>query len=56
LTLHVCAALLALCLGPFALFRTRRDRWHKIAGYVWVLAMIVAAVSSLALTATLVPA
>lgn len=44
--LHVGAAATALVLGPFALYRARRDRLHKIQGYVWVLAMGVVAVSS----------
>lgn len=36
---HVACALPAIVLGPIALFRSRRDIWHKIAGRVWVTAM-----------------
>ena len=48
--LHAIAALVALLLGPVALYRTRRDRLHKITGYVWMLAMLVTALSSFAIT------
>ncbi|WP_334193448.1 DUF2306 domain-containing protein [Pararhodobacter sp.] len=44
--LHVAAALLALLLGPVALFRRRRDRLHKALGYLWIAAMASAALSS----------
>ena len=37
--LHVIAATLALFLGPIALWRRRRDRLHKVVGYIWVVAM-----------------
>lgn len=43
--LHVCAALLAIAIGPFAILRPRRDRLHKGLGYVWVLAMLTVALS-----------
>ena len=43
---HVAAALLALVLGPVALLRRSRDRWHRLAGRVWVAAMAVTAASS----------
>lgn len=43
---HIVAAFLALILGPFALYRRRRDRTHKVIGYVWVTAMSVLAVGS----------
>ena len=43
---HIVAAVLALILGPFALYRQRRDRTHKVIGYVWVTAMSVLAVGS----------
>jgi uncharacterized membrane protein len=43
---HVACALVALALGPIALLRRRRDRWHRIVGMVWILAMGGAAVSS----------
>lgn len=45
--LHAASASLAIILGPFAVLRQRRDRMHKIIGYVWVLAMLVVAVSAL---------
>lgn len=45
--LHVAAALPALVLGPFALFRNRRDRWHRRLGYAWVISMLALAVSGL---------
>jgi uncharacterized membrane protein len=48
--LHAIAALLALGLGPFALYRTRRNRMHKIIGYIWMTAMLVTALSSFAIT------
>ena len=44
--LHICAALLAVILGPLALWRRSRDRWHKRLGYAWVVAMLVTALSS----------
>lgn len=44
--LHAATALLAILLGPFALYRRQRDRTHKITGYIWVLAMATAAFSS----------
>lgn len=33
---HVVCALLALVLGPLALMRRSRDRWHRLLGRVWV--------------------
>ena len=45
--LHVWFAALALCVGPFALFRARRDRFHKGLGYVWVLAIMALALTGL---------
>ena len=44
--IHAYGALVALLLGPVALFRSRRDRLHKAVGYVWVLAMATAIASS----------
>jgi uncharacterized membrane protein len=43
---HAMAALEALLLGPFVLYRRRRDRLHKVIGYVWVTSMALAALSS----------
>lgn len=45
--IHAACALLAIVLGPFAILRKRRDRAHKIAGYVWVLAMLTVATTAL---------
>ena len=44
--IHICAALIALFVGPFAIWRRSRDRLHKVLGYVWVSAMAGAALSS----------
>ena len=38
--IHASSALLALALGPVAIFRRRRDQLHKALGYIWVLAMV----------------
>ncbi len=43
---HALAATLALILGPVAVLRRSRDRWHKVLGYLWVLAMLAASISS----------
>jgi uncharacterized membrane protein len=32
ITLHVVAAILAVLLGPMALYRRSRDIWHRVAG------------------------
>jgi uncharacterized membrane protein len=55
LALHLWAALLAVLLGPVALYRRRRDRRHKVAGYAWVVAMALVALSSFSLTAGILP-
>lgn len=44
--IHVGFAILAIVLGPIALFRKRRDIWHKVIGRMWVLAMFCLAASS----------
>lgn len=44
---HVLSALTGVVLGPFAILRTRRDRLHKVVGYIWVLAMLSVGVSAL---------
>lgn len=46
LQIHIVTAVVALLLGPFVLWRKRRDRFHKLGGYVWVLAMGVTSVVS----------
>lgn len=43
---HVIAACLSVVLGPFVILRHRRDRLHKIGGYIWCVAMFTVAVSS----------
>ncbi|MFA8385900.1 MAG: DUF2306 domain-containing protein [Pelagibaca sp.] len=43
---HIIAAVLALILGPVAVYRRRRDRTHKVVGYLWVCAMTVLALGS----------
>ena len=48
---HAMFAIVALCVGPVAIHRRRRDRIHKVAGYVWVVAMF-----SVATTALFIPA
>lgn len=40
---HTIAALVALIVGPVALYRARRDRWHRRLGYVWVSMMAITA-------------
>jgi uncharacterized membrane protein len=45
--LHVAFALVALPVGPFALFRRRRDALHKALGYLWAAAMVGLALSGL---------
>ncbi len=44
--IHAASAFLAIVLGPLALLRKRRDRLHKLAGYTWVIAMAITALSS----------
>ena len=53
--IHAGFALTALLLGPVTLWRRRRDRVHKVLGYVWVLALGVAAVVSFAITSPFSP-
>lgn len=47
---HIVAALLALLLGPVALYRVRRDGLHKAIGYAWITLMAVVALSSFLIT------
>ena len=44
--LHVVAAIGAIVLLPWTLFRRSRDRVHRFSGYVWVTFMATAALSS----------
>lgn len=43
---HAACAMIAVTLGPVALYRKRRDMTHKVTGYIWVMAMFSVAVSS----------
>ncbi|WP_425098943.1 DUF2306 domain-containing protein [Tropicibacter sp. S64] len=47
--IHALAAVVALTVGPVALYRRRRDRLHRTLGYIWVLAMAILALSSFAI-------
>ena len=49
IALHSLAALTAFAAGPVAILRHRRDLWHRIAGYVWAVAMLLTAVTGLAI-------
>jgi len=55
LHLHLWAALCAVALGPAALYRRRRDRWHKGAGYAWITAMALLAGGSFWIEAQVLP-
>ena len=44
--IHAPAALIALMLGPIALYRRKRDRAQKVVGYVWMVAMLTTAITS----------
>ncbi|WGI20534.1 DUF2306 domain-containing protein [Amylibacter sp. IMCC11727] len=44
--IHVLTALAAAILGPIALLRKRKDRIHKVTGYVWVTVMAITALTS----------
>lgn len=45
--LHATSAAFAVLVGPFAILRQRRDRLHKLLGYLWVLAMACVSVTGL---------
>lgn len=48
--IHLLSALAALAVGPVALWWTRKgSRSHRIAGRVWVVLMVVTAISALCL-------
>ncbi|MEO1778812.1 MAG: DUF2306 domain-containing protein [Pseudomonadota bacterium] len=53
--IHVALALMALMLGPVVLWRNRRDRVHRVLGYVWVCALTGAALVSFAITSPFTP-
>lgn len=44
--IHVAGALIALLIGPFALWRKRRDLWHRMIGYTYLTAFLTAALAS----------
>lgn len=45
--LHTAAALVAFAVGPVSILRRKRDWLHRQAGYLWVSAMAVCAVTAL---------
>ena len=47
---HIALAIVALGLGPVALYRKRRDCVHKMFGYAWVVCMAGVALSSFTIT------
>lgn len=47
ITIHLCAALGGLALGPVALQARKGSRLHRGAGYAWITLMLAAAISSL---------
>ncbi|WP_341862331.1 DUF2306 domain-containing protein [Gymnodinialimonas sp. 57CJ19] len=46
LQIHVTCALVSVILGAFVVLRRKRDRLHKITGYIWTVAMAAVALSS----------
>lgn len=46
LQIHVSCALVSIILGAFVVLRRKRDRLHKITGYIWAVAMAAVALSS----------
>ncbi|AKS46723.1 Uncharacterized membrane protein [Octadecabacter temperatus] len=44
--IHAASAMFAIVLGPFPLYRKRGDMVHKVVGYLWVVAMVGATLSS----------
>lgn len=44
--IHAISAIAALIIGPFAMYRRKRDRVHKTLGYFWVTLMVFVSVSS----------
>ena len=47
---NIGSAVFAVGVGPLAVFRRRRDGWHKLLGYFWVMAMATLAVTSFFIT------
>lgn len=46
LQIHVSCALVSIVLSAFVVWRRKRDRLHKITGYIWSLTMAAVALSS----------
>lgn len=44
--IHAGAAVLALLIGPMAIWRKRRDRLHRFVGATWLVLMLVVATSA----------
>lgn len=44
--IHAISAVIAIILGPFVIWRRRRDTLHRVLGYVWVTEMATVALSS----------
>lgn len=44
--LHIICAMVSVVLGAFVVLRRKRDRVHKISGYIWAGAMFTVAMSS----------
>lgn len=53
--IHLVAAVLAVLIGPIAIYRTRRDLVHKVIGRTWVSAMAVLAISGFFIPAAILP-
>lgn len=53
--IHLSVAIVAMLLGPVAIYRQRRDVVHKAVGRVWVLAMAVLAISGFFIPAQVLP-
>lgn len=51
--IHVCFAVAALLTGPVALFRKRRDRVHKVFGYLAALSMLGLALTGFGIRSTI---
>jgi len=44
--IHTLAAIFALIVGPIAIWRKRRDIWHRVAGMAWIVLMLIVATSA----------
>jgi len=43
---HAGAAIFAMAIGPFTLWRRRRDKFHRMLGGLWIILMIVVATTA----------